>query len=263
MRWISEGDYWIWDVHPAVRAWVSTRRGGVSQRPWQERNLSLSVGDAVAAVLENRQRTLSDLGRSLDELVMAEQVHKGQVDVVDKRDQGKGARSPQGAIAGSDGLVTQDADVVLGMGFADCVPVFLADKSGGTVGVVHAGWRGTVASIASQAVSMFTRLGVSSKDILCAIGPSIGPCCYEVDAPVEQAVRQTVGGEPLTPAGSGHWMLDLWLANQQILERAGILPGHIARSDLCTSCHTDQFFSYRKEQGKTGRMGGYICINRF
>lgn len=258
--WQRKDDVMVWEAPEGVQAWFSTRRGGMSPAPWASMNLSYGVGDDAVRVRENRGSMLEGQGGRLDQLVMAEQIHGGQVDLVGLLDRGRGAEGRQDAVEGSDGLLTQDSDVVLGMGFADCVPIFLADERANWAGLLHAGWRGTVAGIGPRAVQRLESLSVPPESLWVALGPSIGRCCYEVDRRVYDQVSLVIGEEPMTPAGVGHWMLDLALANRRALERAGVPAHHIADPPYCTSCEPDLFFSYRRDHGVTGRMGGYICL---
>lgn len=121
---------------------------------------------------------------------------------------------------------------------------------------MHAGWRGTVQSVARAAVSALVQAGSAPGDLVVAIGPSIGPCCYEVDAPVLERLEAAFPGgwEPwVTPKGPGKWMLDLWRANMDQLGAAGIRSERIDLLGLCTGCRPDLLFSYRRERG-AGRL---------
>jgi hypothetical protein len=118
-----------------------------------------------------------------------------------------------------------------------------------------------VAQIQRLAVEKLAARGIAPESIVAGIGPAIGPCCYEVDEPVRAQVVPVAGSEVLTEKDPEHWWLDLKRANRLLLERAGVRPDHIAESDLCTGCRPDLFFSYRMEGRRTGRMGGYICLN--
>ena len=134
----------------------------------------------------------------------------------------------------------------------------------------HAGWKGTVLGIAGQTVRVMTEAyGCRPADIRAAIGPSIGGCCYEVDGAVMEPLRRMMNAAGLSNAEercfrsrpNGKHLLNLREINRQLLEKAGILPMHIEITDLCTSCNTDLFFSYRKEHGRTGRMAAWIGLD--
>lgn len=251
----------VLDLHPRVAAWFSTRRGGVSRPPFDTLNLSYGVGDDADNVQANRARILSAEGRRLSELVMAHQVHHNHLEWIDRSQAGRGALGKD-PIAATDGFLTDDPDVVLGLGFADCVPLYLTDVNARYLAILHAGWRGTAAQIQRIAVETLGSRGVSASEILVGIGPAIGPCCYEVDAPVYDAISRVVGTAPLAAKDSAHWWLDLKKANRLLLEEAGVNPDHIVEAPYCTGCRPDLFFSYRIQGRRTGRMGGFICWKR-
>ncbi|MHB0884279.1 MAG: peptidoglycan editing factor PgeF [Bacillota bacterium] len=248
-----------------VVAVLTTRRGGVSRGHLDSCNLGLAVGDDPEAVLTNRRRALSGAGLSLPSVVAAEQVHGGRVARVGRREAGRGASARETAIPGVDALVTDEPDLTLMIGCADCVPVYLVDPKRPAIGLAHAGWRGTVARIAAETVrAMADAFGSRPEAILAAVGPSIGPCCYEVDEPVAGPVRRAFGEAARTllrPAGRpDRWFLDLWAANRQALLDAGLRPENIGVAGVCTSCHQDRFFSHRASGGKAGRMAALLAI---
>lgn len=251
----------VFDVHPGVSAWFSTRRGGASQTPFDTFNLSYGVGDESHRVTENRRRMAQLGGRELDDVVMPHQVHHNHIEWVNSSVRGRGARGDD-PIPATDGFLTDDPAVVLAMGFADCVPIFLTDLDASVVGILHAGWRGTAAQIQRLGIEHMGRRGIPPERVLAGIGPSIGPCCYEVDDPVYQALSDAAGTEPFQEKDAYHWWLDLQLANRILLEKAGVKSEHIVDSQLCTGCRSDLFYSFRMEGRHTGRMGGYICLNR-
>lgn len=250
----------VFDVHPKVQAWFTTRLGGVSDAPFDTLNLSYGVGDRSEAVTENRRRAVRAFGRTLDEVVMPHQVHRNHIEWVSRQWRGRGSAG-RDSIPATDGFLSDDSGVVLAMGFADCVPIYLTDFDARVVGLLHAGWRGTAAEIQGLAVNALNAQGIDPSRILAGIGPSIGPCCYEVDSPVYEAITRVAGSEPLTVKDGTHWWLDLKLANRILLERAGVLPDHIVEAPFCTGCRPDLFFSYRMQGRVSGRMGGYICLN--
>jgi len=230
----------------------TTRWGGVSQPPYFSLNLGRGVGDAPALVAENRRRALAALGVEPEAHVEASQVHGQTVAVVDRADRGRN-------VEGADGVITADPEVVLAIHAADCVPILLWDSRGGAVGAVHAGWRGTAAGVAPAAVEQMRRaFGTAPADLRVALGPSIGACHYEVDAPVAEALSPWPwGAAVLRPGRAGHWHLDLTEANRRMLLDAGVPAEQIWSSGYCTACHRHLFFSYRGE-GLTGRMAGLI-----
>lgn len=233
-------------------------------------NLALHVGDEQNLVLRNRQRFADALGVDAKKFTTCQQVHGSCVVVVDEKNVGAGALDFASTIAATDALVTKLADVPLLLFYADCTPVLLADPVSGAIGLAHAGWRGTVAGIAAQTVqAMAENFGAQPQNILAAIGPSIGSCCYEVDdfvrehALAQEKEREICGvyTKFFTPVEQkqGHYLLDLWGYNRCILERAGVRAENIVAAEVCTAHNHELFCSYRAENGTTGRMGVCLC----
>ena len=274
-----------WLVVPQAPPWLflafTTRRGGVSEGPWAELNLGRSTGDEPARVEANRRRVLAAAGPGWRWAAMPRMVHGADVALVRAEEPWAPGRAPQ-----ADALVTTDAGVLLWATFADCVPVFLwgeaapssstagAARQGGAaaapgprrgVALAHAGWRGTLAGVASAAARTLARaLGVATQRLHALIGPSIGPCCFEVDEPVlERLGRELPWAQAVlspSPRGAGYRHWDLWETNRRLLVEAGLDPRRIAVAGLCTACDTQTFFSHRASGGRTGRMAGLIGI---
>lgn len=163
----------------------------------------------------------------------------------------------------ADGAVTDRPGLVLTVLTADCLPILLADPKRRVVAAVHAGWRGTVAGIARTAVETMTAaFGSDPADVLAALGPSIGRCCYEVGPEVIGAVRSAFdfADDHIKTKPGGKGMLDLVGLNRGVLARAGLPPERIRSADLCTNCRDDLFYSYRREGEGTGRMLAGIMI---
>jgi YfiH family protein len=244
---------------PGILATFTDRRGGVSAAPYASCNLGLHVGDDPACVIENRERVAKRIGIPLDAWVAGEQVHGATVTVVNNQMRGRGSRDIETLLPATDALITDVEGIALTTYAADCVPVLLADPNRRAVGVAHAGWKGTVAKIVLKTVeALHETYGCDPSDVRAVIGPSIGPCCYEVDERVAAHVRQAfpnVYERLLIPNGHGRWQFDLWQANVEALLEAGVLLEHIEREDRCTACEVETFFSYRKEGGKTGHAG--------
>lgn len=239
---------------------VSTRSGGVSTGRYASLNLGLHVGDEVARVLENRRRALAALGSTLKQAVFCRQSHQARVAEVGAGDAGRGATSEDDALPGTDALLTATAGLVLAVLVADCVPVVLVDPRRPALAVAHAGWRGTVAGVASAAVRALVASGSRPADLLAGIGPSIAPAAYQVGDDVRAAVQERFGAEAdrlARPDGAGRWRLDLGQANRLDLLEAGVPAGGIDVSGLPTGPGTP-FFSHRSEAAPgqpCGRFG--------
>ncbi|GAA0135876.1 peptidoglycan editing factor PgeF [Paenibacillus sp. YSY-4.3] len=248
-----------------LSAGFSGRNGGVSSSPYDSLNLAYHVGDNQADALGNRRILAEFLGFEPRQWTCGEQVHGTNVAVVNQADAGKGYLDRESAIQNTDGLVTNVRGVMLASFYADCVPLYFLDPVHGAVGLAHAGWKGTVGHIATAVIeTMEKEYGSRREDIRAAIGPSIGECCYEVDEAVMSKVRAGLpAGEETAAftapsANPGRCMLNLKELNRIIMIKAGILPTHIECTTWCTSCHPDKFFSYRKQNGVTGRMASWI-----
>jgi len=164
----------------------------------------------------------------------------------------------------ADVLVTARAALPLAIFSADCLPIVLYDPVNGRLAMAHAGWRGTAQSAARAAAGALVSAGGRAETLLGAIGPSIGPCCYEVDGPVIERFAAAFPGEWsswVTAAGPGKWMLDLWRANEDQLRMAGLDPGRVDNPRLCTACRGDLFFSYRRGRGQ-GRLVTVAAVRR-
>ncbi|WNS43839.1 peptidoglycan editing factor PgeF [Paenibacillus sp. MMS20-IR301] len=259
--------------YSAITAGFTGRAGGSGKQPYDSFNCAFHVGDDPEDVLSNRRLLAESLGFTLDSWTCGEQTHSKHIAVVTRRDRGKGSLDRASAFQATDGLLTDVPGVLLTSFYADCVPLYFYDPLHEAVGLAHAGWKGTVAEIAAAMVSrMEQEYGSRPQDILAAIGPSIGECCYEVDDYVMDHVRRLEDGlKSLKAEGapelytrietdSSKYMLNLKEMNQRIMIKAGILPTHIECTTWCTSCNSDLFFSYRKENGITGRMTSWIGI---
>ncbi len=233
---------------------VTTRHGGVSTGPYTSLNVSRGLGDDPAAVEENLRRVCHVLGLRRQDLVSPNQRHTANVRRVDASDRGR-------IQVGYDALITDQPEVPLLLRYADCVPVLIYDPAHHALAVVHSGWRGTVLGIARSAVQALAEAyGSRPGDLVAAIGPSIGPCCYEVGSDVADAVRTAFTGSAglLVDRPGGRRYLDLWAANRRWLLEAGVRQIEVGA--LCTACHTDEFYSHRAEGGKTGHFAAVLSL---
>jgi YfiH family protein len=233
---------------------IFARHGGVSPEPYASLNLSISTGDSRENVRENRCRAFRALARSPESLADLWQVHSADVIVADTPN---ALRDHQGK---ADTLLTDRPEVTLLLRFADCVPILLYDRRRPAVGVVHAGWRGTLLKAPAVAVRVMTEhYGTRPSEVVAAIGPSIGPCHYAVGAEVVAQTRAAFQEpEALLHRVNGSYRLDLWAANVAALREAGVDQVELAR--VCTACRTDDFFSHRALGARTGRFGALIGL---
>jgi len=172
---------------------------------------------------------------------------------------------PQDWHGEADAVITTVPDLPIGVRTADCLPILLSDKAGSFVGVVHAGWRGTALGILSKTlVFLKERLKIAKDEIVIAIGPGIGACCLEVDAPVREQFQKNGQGDLwdlcTCPGSDGHWNLDIKALNQYQALGEGVKQTRIDVLPYCTSCDTAYFYSYRKEGLAAGRQVSYIML---
>lgn len=219
-------------------------------------SLALHTGEEKEEILENRQQIATHLGR--DEafhFVVANQTHSDHIKVITKAET-KGWESEESAIEDCDALITREKKVILTILTADCVPILLYDPKQEVVAAVHAGWKGTQARIVAKTVLKMADLFNSKpEDILAAVAPSIGKCCYEVG---EDVARHFLDTPNAFTENGDKFMLDLPYINKYQLRNAGLKESHIEMSGVCTSCEVAHYFSYRKEQGCSGRFMSMI-----
>ncbi len=244
---------------------VSTRTGGVSTPPYDTLNLGLHVGDDPEAVNLNRRRLCDAIGLEQSSMTFGQQTHGSRIQVADHSLRGRGSYDESSAIEETDGLVTAVPELCIGVLVADCVPVLLCDPVRRVVAAVHAGWRGTCASIVPRAVrTMTSRFGCAPRDILAALGPAIGLDNYEVGQEVVDAMklampsewRGTVHTDGTGPGGR----LDLQEANRLQLVACGVAIDHIEVAAICTFSTEDRFYSARRDGPLTGRFMAGILL---
>lgn len=241
----------------------STRLGGVSQIPYQSLNLGLHVGDDREAVLNNRYRFLRVWTSDLPAMVCCQQVHSNQVVRVDNDNRGSGAFSVDTSIKGYDGMVTSTAGLYLSTFYADCLPVFFFDSVNRAIGMAHSGWKGTRGMIVVETLlAMQREFGSLPGDMEVFIGPGIGRCCFEISSDLAAKVKTEFGdfNDIIFRKDNDIYTWDLPSTNRQLLIKNGVRPDNIVVCDLCTACNVDKFYSYRREQGNTGRMGALLGL---
>lgn len=228
-----------------VRHGFTTRCGGVSRGRYASLNLGRNWGDDLQAVDANLDRVARIAGFSVDRLTQVWQVHGSLVLHV---------TAPERATREADGLATSH-DLALGVMSADCVSLLLADDEG-RVAAAHAGWRGTLAGIATEAVAALATLGADVQRIRAVLGPSIGPCCFEVQRDVSDLF---VAQDPaVLHERSGRRYIDLWRYNQKLLMHAGLRTEHIAGNPPCTRCDAERFYSFRRDGAQIGQHLAFI-----
>ena len=280
-RWHKAGGLEVLQLDPFRKLpWLvhgfSTRTGGVSGLTDEKiLNLSFTESDARENVEENRRRLQHAMGADKFALVAMKQFHSDAIHLF---------RAAPAQASSGDASATSQPGLLLAVQTADCVPILLVDAKHRAVAAIHAGWRGTLARITEKTVGrMQLEFSTRSQDLLAAIGPSIGPCCYEVGAEFvpkftaqfadasEYFDEPRSGEEPnplqwLNMAPPGHQPppkpvhLDLRKANRSQLLAAGLREQNIFDSNLCTGCRTDLFFSYRKEGPRSGRLLSVVGI---
>jgi YfiH family protein len=228
------------------------RVGGVSTGLRASLNLGFRWGDDQELVDRNRRILAEHEGYPPEQLQVTKHVHGTKVWKV-----GEELPDPPEF----DGLVCDRPGPVLGAFAADCIPMVLADPVARVIGACHAGWRGTVGGIAGNVVARMVELGARAADVRVALGPSIGPCCFEVGDEVVAEFRAALGELPgLVVAGPRRSHLDLRVATRAMLDRAGVRGEHIDDRPPCTKCEPERFFSYRRDGKEGGVHMGYIGI---
>jgi len=241
----------------------TTRWGGVSSGNYAALNLGLHVGDQRDRVLENRSRLLQIFDADLRDAVCCEQVHGCRVAKVTVRDQGRGAFDLDSAIPDCDAMITDQVGLWLLSFYADCIPVCFYDPVHRSIGVAHCGWKGTMDRIADKTLRrMQVEYGTSADQVQVFIGPGIGPCCFVIQPDLQSQVEAEFHGwhDIMTVDADGKITWNLPETNRRMLIAGGVRSGNIAMCEVCTACHPKVFYSYRREQGNTGRMGALLGL---
>ncbi|WP_071395414.1 peptidoglycan editing factor PgeF [Bacillus tuaregi] len=262
---LKEKEYYVlndWvQRFPNLTAGFTTKNEGKSSGVYHSLNVGFHVNDSEQAVYENRLLLANKLDYPLNTWVGGEQTHDINIKKVTEANKGKGAASYDDAFKQTDGFFTYTPGILLTLCFADCVPLYFIHPDSGAVGIAHAGWKGTVNGIAEEMISVFRSEGLNLNDIFVAIGPSICENCYIVDDRVIKLVEnrlEDVEIKPYNLISGNQYKLDLKECNKEILLKAGLPKKNILITKLCTSCQKEQFYSHRRDQGKTGRMMSFI-----
>jgi YfiH family protein len=200
------------------------------------------------------------MGLAVEDLLLVKQVHGAQVATAAR------GRARRWTRPDADVIVTDDPGVAVGVRVADCVPVLLAEDTGTAVAAIHAGWRGVANRAPIAGIkALQEHFGIRPERLVAAVGPSIGPCCYEVGQTTRDAFHEAGHHDALLdrwfePRGEGKFHLDLWRATRDELEGAGVLPANIHVAELCTKTHAASFHSYRADGERAGRLLAAIRI---
>lgn len=238
---------WIipdWPAPAQVRAFFTTRVGGVSAGSYASFNLGAATGDDQASVAANRAKLRALLPQEPRWLKQEHGAHVIDADTL--------SDTPQ-----ADACFAQQLETVCAILVADCLPILFCDRAGTMVAAAHAGWRGLAAGVIDNTVAAMTRHGVKSSELLAWIGPGIGPTAFEVGDDVYRAYAQHDAGSVAafqrhTP---GKWLADLALLARRALQRSHV--ANIYRGEHCTYTQPERFYSYRRDRA-TGRMGAFI-----
>ena len=266
-KWIKKGSirYLMleeFEEHGA-RAYFTSRLGGVSTNGYSSLNMGLHTLDDNENVLTNRKYISDALNIDHNKLTAGEQVHGNQVYVVSQEDKGSGALDYENSVKGVDALITDIKDLPLVSFYADCVPLFFLDPVQKVGGLAHAGWKGTVSKIAIKTLDKMTeQFNSSPEQCMIGIGPAISGVNYEVDDNLANKFRETFDfhKEVCEKKKNGIYLLDLPKTNYMMLCKAGVRPENIINSSMCTYDLKEYFYSYRRDNGKTGRMASIFVL---
>ncbi|KAF5051624.1 peptidoglycan editing factor PgeF [Sedimentibacter saalensis] len=238
----------------------TTRKGGVSSGNFCSMNLGMGSGDEEENVKTNYRIMAERLNINLDDIVETDQTHTKNIKYVTEEYKGYAMMDP--LYTDVDGLYTDKRNIALMTFHADCTPLFFFDPVKNVVGMAHAGWKGTLNNIAGEMVDAFVRdFSSNPGDIIAAIGPSLGQCCFEVDKDVADMFLEydekytdfmIVKGEK--------YHFNLWEINKYLMVKHGMKTSNIELSGLCTKCNNHMFFSHRGQKGKRGLMCGIIML---
>lgn len=236
-----------------------TRLGGISEDDYASLNISFREGDLESKVLQNWNRLAMAFAIPLENFLTLNQVHGDDIFVIKPF----GDYLPADGALNYDAIVTTRDNLAICIKTADCVPVFIVDRAKKIIAVVHAGWKSTALEISAKVIRLlYDKYGSSPGDILTAIGPSIGQCCFEVDEATANAFLKQKDHEAFLFPGKrlNKWVVDLPESNRRQMINSGIPEENIDVSNLCTSCRQDLFFSHRGSGGITGRQLNFMMI---
>lgn len=234
---------------------IFTRSGGISPDSFSSLNVGESAGDSRDNVMENRKRIFHVFDQSVDSIFDVWQIHSDYVKFT-RLPRKSGTKHEQ-----ADAIMTDSKDVSLFMQFADCVPILIYDPKNNIIGIVHAGWQGTVKRIVQNTVQyLIDTFSSDPEQILAGIGPSIGPDHYEIGKNVIVEVKDRLNDirSEVLITNNGKTYFDLWKSNELLLRQSGVK--HIEVAGICTACNLDDWYSYRLEGQKSGRFGVFMSL---
>jgi polyphenol oxidase len=245
-------------LRSGVSVVFSGRRGAQGTPPFDGLNLSYSVGDEPAHVRLCRAKLASFAGIEISDTVFCRQVHGTVTRVAGPLERGRGSRDYESALYRCDAIITETKGLSIGVLTADCVPIAIVTRDGGAVAAVHAGWRGLVSGVIENCVRSLSKLsGVAPAEMVAFVGPHIGSCCFEVGEEVAEVFRSRFSPEVASRGGTPH--VDMTLSCLIELEREGLQTGDVHFAGDCTCC-TDDYFSFRRSGGATGRQGLIVSL---
>ncbi len=250
----------IFEKFDFIKCCISTKDGGVSKDIYKSMNLSFTIGDEEENVYENYKIFSQKLGFTYDNIQKGFQTHNTNYNYVNKENLKKFEANPH--FLDTDILITDEKNIPLVTLFADCVPIFLVDTKNKAIGVVHAGWRGTLNEISKVAVkSMQKHFNTKAEDLFVGIGPSINPCCFLVDVDVYEQFYEYEEYRPFIKKVDNKYSINLQEINKLNLLKSDLaFEENIEISSLCTCCNEELFFSHRRQNLQRGSMAGFLEI---
>ena len=257
-------EYPLFQETGIVTSAFSTRLGGVSEGYYSSLNLSFDRGDDPARVLENFKRIGASMGVAVEDMVLSKQTHTTNVRVVTKEDKGKGVMRERN-YTDVDGMITNVPGICLVTSYADCVPLYFVDPVKKAIGLSHSGWRGTVGKIGKNTVQLMQEnFGSKPEDLLAAVGPSVCMDCYEVSEDVieqfKEEIKKKYWEDLFYKKENGKYQLNLWKANELIFLESGILPEHMAITNVCTHCNSKILYSHRTMGNNRGNLCAFLAL---
>ena len=257
-------EYPLFQKTGIVKSAFSTRLGGVSEGYYSSLNLSFDRGDDPVKVSENFKRIGASMGVDVEDMVLSKQTHTTNVRVVTEEDKGKGVMRDRD-YTDVDGMITNVPGICLVTSYADCVPLYFVDPVKKAIGQSHSGWRGTVGKIGKNTVQLMQEnFGSKPEDLLAAVGPSVCMDCYEVSEDVIEQFKEDFEKkyweDLFYKKENGKYQLNLWKANELIFLESGILPEHMAITNVCTHCNSKILYSHRTMGNNRGNLCAFLAL---